>query len=394
MSTKDWLEKDYYAVLGVSKSATADEIKKEYRKLARDLHPDKNPDNAEAERRFKEISEAYGILSDEKKRREYDEARSLFSSGAFRRNAGAGGPGGGVPFDISDLFGSSGAGSSGAGRAGGLGDLFGAMFGGGGGAGPAGRPAGPARGGDIETEATLDFAEAAHGVTVPLRLHAPGVCETCHGTGAKPGTGVRTCPLCLGTGMVSHNQGAFSFSEPCRECQGAGTIVEEKCPDCRGTGGVTKTRTMHVKIPAGVSDGQRIRLKGKGQPGERGGPPGDLYVVVHVTRHPVFGRSGDNLTLTVPVTFPEAVLGTEIKVPTLDGSVTLRVPSGTRSGRTLRVRGKGVHRATGTAGDLLVTIEVIVPEKLNDAARDALAAYADAMPGNPREHLEREVGNG
>lgn len=384
MSTKDWLEKDYYAVLGVSKDATPEDIKKAYRALARDYHPDKNPGDEASEAKFKEVSEANDVLSDPKKRREYDEARSLFGSGAFRRSAGGGG---GVPFDVSDLFGPSGAS-----RGGGLGDLFGAMFG----AGPGGarRPAGPARGGDIETEATLEFAEAAHGVTVPLRLHAPGVCDTCRGTGAKRGTMPRTCPLCLGTGLVTRNQGAFSFSEPCRECQGSGSVVDEKCPDCRGTGGVTKTRTMHVKIPAGVSDGQRIRLKGKGQPGQRGGPPGDLYVVVHVAPHGIFARKGDNLTLTVPVTFPEAALGTEIKVPTLEGSVTLRVPPGTRSGRTLRVRDRGVTRSDGTSGDLLVTIEVVVPQKLNDAAKKALAAYAAAMPENPRQELEREVSNG
>jgi molecular chaperone DnaJ len=251
VSTKDWIEKDFYAVLGVSKDAAPDVIKRAYRKLARDLHPDKNPGNAEAESRFKDVSEAYGVLSDERKRREYDETRALFGSGAFRRQAGAGGFGGapgGVPFDLSDLF-NQGAGagapggpgvppgSAGAHRArGGLGDLFGAMFGGTG----TGRPqGGPARGGDIETEATLDFAEAARGVTVPLRLHAPGVCETCRGSGAKAGTRPRTCPNCLGTGLVSRNQGAFSFSEPCRECQGAGTVVDEKCPDCKGTGGVT-----------------------------------------------------------------------------------------------------------------------------------------------------------
>ncbi|HEV2087885.1 MAG TPA: molecular chaperone DnaJ [Cryptosporangiaceae bacterium] len=391
MSTKDWLEKDYYAVLGVAKSSSADEIKKAYRKLARDFHPDKNPGNAPAEARFKEVSEAYAVLSDERRRREYDEARALFGSGAFRRQAGAGGfsgaGAGGAPFDLSDLFGSA-APTGGAHRArgGGLGDLFGAMFGGGGGA-----RAGATRGGDIETEASLDFSEAAHGVTVPLRLHAPGICETCHGNGAKAGTEPRTCPLCLGAGLVSRNQGAFSFSEPCRECQGAGTVVDQKCPDCRGTGGVTKTRTMHVRIPAGVSDGQRIRLKGKGQPGQRGGPPGDLFVVVHVQDHPMFGRSGPHLTLTVPVTFPEAVLGTELRVPTLDGAVTLRVPPGTPSGRTLRVRGKGIRKADGPPGDLLVTVEVDVPTAVNESARKALADYAAAMPDNPRAHLEREV---
>jgi molecular chaperone DnaJ len=194
--------------------------------------------------------------------------------------------------------------------------------------------------------------------------------------------------------MVNRDQGSFSFAEPCRECQGSGTIVEEKCPDCRGTGGVTKARTMNVRIPPGVSDGQRIRLKGKGQPGQRGGPPGDLYVVVHVNKHKVFSRLGQDLLLTVPITFPEAALGTELKVPTLNGSVTLRVPPGTPSGRRLRVRGKGVAKADGTAGDLLVTIEVTVPQKLNDAAKEALAAYAKAMPENPRRDLEREGSRG
>jgi molecular chaperone DnaJ len=391
LSTKDWLEKDFYAVLGVPKTASADEVKKAYRKLALDLHPDKNPGNAEAERKFKEVSEAYGVLSDEAKRREYDEARSLFGAGAFRRQAGAPGGGfggfggrGGTPFDVSDLFG-GGQATTGGGGMGGLGDLFGSVFGGG------GRSAGPNRGGDIETEVTLDFDEAAHGVTVPLRLHAPGVCDSCHGTGARPGTRPRTCPTCGGNGLVSRDQGAFSFSEPCRECQGAGTIVEDKCPDCRGTGGVTKTRTMNVRIPAGVTDGQRIRLKGKGQPGRHGGPAGDLYVVVHVRKHQLFGRTGDDLTLTIPVTFPEAALGTSVRVPTLDGAVTLRVPAGTPSGRTLRVRGRGVQRKDGTYGDLLATIEVLVPSDLDDAARDALEKYAAATPVNPRAHLDREV---
>jgi molecular chaperone DnaJ len=390
VSTKDWLEKDFYAVLGVAKAASADEIKKAYRKLARDLHPDKNPGNAEAERRFKEVSEAYGVLSDEGKRREYDEARSLFGAGAFRRQAGSPGGGGfggfnsgGTQFDVSDLFG--GGSTTTTGGMGGLGDLFGSVFGGG------NRSAGPNRGGDIETEVTLDFEEAARGVTVPLRLHAPGVCDTCHGSGSRPGTRPRTCPVCGGSGLVSRDQGAFSFSEPCRECQGAGTIVDEKCPDCRGTGGVTKTRTMNVRIPSGVTDGQRIRLKGKGQPGRRGGPAGDLYVVVHVRKHSLFGRTGDDLTLTIPVTFPEAALGTSVRVPTLDGAVTLRIPEGTPSGRTLRVRGRGVPRKDGTSGDLLATIEVLVPARLDDDAREALEKYAAATPGNPRAHLDREV---
>jgi len=396
MSTKDWLEKDYYAVLGVAKGASADEVKKAYRQLARDLHPDKNPGNTQAEARFKEISEAYGVLSDPARRKEYDEARSLFSSGAFRRSAGAGarpgyGDAGGQPFDLSDLFGAAASGQrartapGGAAGTGGLGDLFGSVFGG------PGRGTGPARGRDVETEVTLDFADAVTGVTVPLRLRAPGVCDTCHGIGARPGTTPRTCPRCRGTGLVTSEQGSFSFSEPCRECQGSGSVVDDPCPECRGTGGVTKTRNLTVRIPPGVTDGQRIRLKGRGEPGERGGPPGDLYVVVHVRPDTLFGRRGDDLTLTVPVTFPEAALGTEVTVPTLDGSVRVRVPPGTPSGRTLRVRGKGVQRANGTAGDLLVTVEVVVPTSLDDAARQALKELAEVLPGDPRAALEREA---
>jgi molecular chaperone DnaJ len=391
---QDWLDKDFYAVLGVPKGASADEIKKAYRKLARDLHPDKNPGNAEAERRFKEVSEAYGVLSDGGKRKEYDEARSLFGAGAFRRAArGGSGAGAGVPFDISDLFGGAGQSGNNAGRsgAGGLGDLFGSVFGGGGGPGGLRTPTGPARGRDIETEATLDFVEAVRGVTVTVSLRAPGVCDTCHGSGARPGTTPRTCPNCLGTGLVSHNQGAFSFSEPCRECQGSGNLVDDPCAQCRGSGAVIKQRELSVRIPAGVTDGQRIRVRGQGEPGQRGGKGGDLFVLVHVTRHQVFGRAGDNLTITVPVTFPEAALGSEVDVPTLDGLVRLRIPAGTPGGRVLRVRGHGVSKRDGSHGDLLVTIDVAVPAKMDRKAKEALETYAQAILENPREHLERMV---
>lgn len=386
MSTRDFIEKDYYAALGVAKDADAAAIKKAYRKLARDLHPDKNPGNAEAERRFKEISEAHSVLSDPARRREYDEARSLFGGGGFRRGpSGGGAGGGGMPFDVNDLINSAGARAA---NAGGLGDLFGNIFNGGG----ANRSkTAPRRGGDLETEATLEFTEAVTGVTVPLRLSAPGPCENCHGSGARPGSQPRMCPRCLGSGMVNHNQGAFSFSEPCRECRGAGTIVDDPCPECRGTGQTTSTRTINVRVPAGVEDGQRIRLAGKGIPGERGGPAGDLYVVVHVRPHDYFGRKGDHLTLTVPVTFPEAALGTAVTVPTLDGPVTLKIAPGTASGRTMRVRGKGVQRKDGSAGDLLVTVEVAVPAKLSKEAREALQAYQAASPGDPRAHLQTEV---
>ncbi|SCL38363.1 molecular chaperone DnaJ [Micromonospora pallida] len=388
MSSKDWLEKDYYAVLGVDKSASSDDIKKAYRKLARESHPDHNPDDPKAEERFKAASEAYNVLSDDKRRREYDEMRTLFGSGAFRRNARGTG-GGGAPFDVSDLFG---GGSAGGGRfaGGNFSDLFGSMFGGGGGGGPA-RPRGPARGRDVETEVALDFEDAVRGVTLPLTLRAPGVCDTCHGDGAKPGTRPVTCAQCHGSGMVTRNQGSFSFAEPCRNCQGVGTIVEEKCPECRGTGGVTKTRTLNVRFPAGVADGQKIRLAGRGEPGERGGPAGDLFVQVKVRPDELFGRAGDDLTLTVPITFAEATLGTDLRVPTLDSAVTLRVPPGTPSGRVLRARGKGVVRRDGQAGDLLVTLDVVVPARLSDEARAALETFAAHTPSAAREHLDARV---
>ncbi|MGI5212451.1 molecular chaperone DnaJ [Plantactinospora sp. CA-290183] len=391
MSSKDWLEKDFYAVLGVNGSASADEIKKAYRKLARESHPDHNPGDAGAEDRFKAASEAYDVLSDERKRREYDEMRSLFGSGAFRRNARSGGQsGGGYPFDVSDLFGAAGGAGAGDRRFGGAGfsDLFSSIFSGGAGPGPA---RGPARGRDVEAEVVLDFDDAVRGVTVPLTLRAPGVCDTCHGDGAKPGTLPRTCPQCRGAGVVTRNQGSFSFSEPCRECQGVGTIVEEKCPECRGTGGVTKTRTLNVRFPAGVGDGQRIRLAGRGEPGERGGPAGDLFVLVKVRADELFGRTGDDLTLTVPITIAEAVLGTDLRVPTMDGAVTLRVPPGTPSGRRLRARGKGVVRRDGQAGDLLVTVEIAVPEQLSGEAREALERFAAQTPPAGREHLDARV---
>lgn len=393
MSTKDYLEKDYYKVLGVSKNASPTEIKKAYRTLARDLHPDKNPGNTQSEKRFKDVSEAHSVLGEAGKRKEYDEARSLFGAGAFRRQASGPGPTGrpgGAPFDVSDLFGAGRTGSPRTGEAaGGIGDLFGNLFGGGGG-GSRGKAA-PRRGGDVETEVTLSFDEAVNGVTVPLRMTSPGPCATCGGGGSKLGSPPRMCPRCLGTGMVNRNQGAFSFSEPCRECQGAGTIVSDPCPTCHGSGSTTISRTIQVRIPSGVGDGQRIKIKAKGQPGERGGPAGDLFVVVHVGGDAVFGRSGDNVTLTVPITFAEAALGAKVKVPTLDSSITLRVRPGTASGTTVRVRGKGVRHSASKVGDLLVTLEVHVPGTLSKEAKKALDAYAAATPQNPREEMDKVV---
>ena len=393
MSTKDYLEKDYYKVLGVPKTATADQIKQSYRKLARKYHPDANKGDRKAEERFKEISEAYNTLSDEKRRKEYDDARSLFGGGGFRvpgtggrpgtagTGTGAGGFGG---FDLGDLFGGGGA-EAGGGR---IGDLLGGMFGnrGGGTPGPQTRAR---RGADVETETTLSFSKAVDGTTVPVHLTGEGPCPVCHGTGARAGTVPKVCPTCEGTGQSSRNLGNFAFSEPCQTCRGRGLVVEDPCPSCNGSGHATSTRTIQARIPAGVAGGQRIKLRGKGAPGERGGPAGDLYVRVHVTPHPVFGRSGSNLTVTVPVTVPEAALGSEIKVPSRRGApVTVRIPAGTPNGRTFRVRGKGVRTPDGTYGDLLVTVEVMVPKNVSTKGRQALEDLREATAGeDPREEL-------
>jgi molecular chaperone DnaJ len=377
VSTKDFLEKDYYATLGVAKDAKADDIKKAYRKLARKYHPDANVGDRAAEEKFKEISEAYDVLADPKRRKEYDDARSLFGAGGrFRAPGGPGGAGGGVPFDLGDIFAGAGGG--------GLGDVLGGLFG-----QRTTRTAAPRRGADLESQVTLSFDEAVEGTTVPLRLSSEQPCPSCKGTGGRGGSLPHQCPACLGTGQTSRNQGGFAFAEPCRECRGRGLVVDDPCPDCAGSGRAMGTRTITVRIPAGVRDGQRIRIKGKGAPGERGGPPGDLYVVVSVARHPLFGRSHDNLTLTVPVSFPEAALGGEVKVPTLGAApVTLRIPAGTASGRTFRVRGKGVPRKDGTRGDLLVTVEVAVPAKLSNAARKAVESFREATAGeDPRAGL-------
>jgi molecular chaperone DnaJ len=375
MSARDYVEKDYYAALGVPKDATAADIKKAYRKLARDLHPDKNPDNKAAEDKFKAVSEAYDVLSDDTKRKEYDEARSLFGAGGVRGAGGQQGPGG-FTFDLGDLLGGQ--------QGGGLGDVFGGLFGQGGRRSTA---RGPRRGADLETEVTIGFEDAVRGATVPLRLSTPGSCETCGGSGAAPGTAPTVCTVCNGAGVTSRNQGGFAFAEPCRNCRGSGRVIETPCPTCHGTGASTKERTLTVRIPAGVKDGQKIRLAGRGAPGERGGPAGDLLVGVHVTPHPLFGRKGDNLTITVPITYPEAALGANITVPTLDAPVTLKIPAGTSSGRTFRVRGRGVPKKNGPTGDLLVTVEVAVPARLNDEAREALEKYAAAAEHDPRAHL-------
>ncbi|WIX86643.1 molecular chaperone DnaJ [Amycolatopsis sp. DG1A-15b] len=385
MSAREWIGKDFYRELGVSSDATADEIKKAYRKLAKENHPDANAGNAQAEQKFKAVSEAYGVLSDASKRKEYDEARRLFGGGGGFNFPGGGGGGG--SFDVGDIFGQAGAGAGQQGGFGGLGDILGGIFGRG--RASAGATANrPQRGADVETDVRIDFTEAVKGATLPLRLSSPATCATCSGNGARPGTTPRTCPTCSGSGLVSRSQGAFAFSEPCRDCRGRGTIIDDPCPECGGEGISTRTRTLTVRIPPGVDDDQRIRLAGQGEPGRGGAQAGDLYVRVHVAPHALFGRKGLDLTITVPVDFTELTLGTTITVPTLEAKVSLKVPPGTASGRVLRVRGKGIAKRDGSQGDLLVTLQAAIPAKLDDKAREALQAYAEAMAGHdPRPEI-------
>lgn len=377
MSTQDYLNKDYYKTLGVAKNDDAKTIKKAYRKLAQELHPDKNPGNAASEARFKDVSEAYDVLSDPAKRKEYDEARDLFGGGGFR----AGAPSGAGGFDMSDLFG---PGSN-------LGDMFSDLFGGTTTRRPAAPP--PMRGSDVSAEVQLDFVEAVHGSTLPLQLSGPAACQTCGGSGAAPGSGVHTCPVCGGAGSVMRNQGGFALREPCRECRGAGQIPDTMCPECRGSGTTNQTRTITVRVPAGVRDGAKLRIAGKGTAGTLGGPAGDLFVTVRVKAHPLFGRAGDDLTLTVPISYTEATLGTELRVPTLDAAVTLKIAAGTPSGRTLRVRGRGVA-TTKKTGDLLVTVEVAVPASLSSEAREALEKYQAVSTDDPRPSITAALRRG
>jgi len=362
----DWATKDYYKELGISKEATADEIKKAYRKLARANHPDSNPGDSAKHERFKAVAEAYDVIGDPEKRKQYDDIRSA-PFGGFGGGAGAGG------FDINDLLRD---------RAGGFGDMFGDLFGGGARARTASRPR---KGADVETTATIGFNDAIEGVTISLRLTSDAPCPDCSGTGGKPGTKPHICPQCDGAGMVASTVGgAFTLNETCPTCRGRQLLYDEPCPTCHGSGRGMSARAIQARIPAGVKDGQRIRLRGKGAHGENGGPPGDLYVTVKVGNHRLFGRKDDNLTLDVPVSFDEAALGAEIKVPTLSGApVTLKVPAGTPNGRTFRVRGKGARKSDGTYGDLLVTVEVQVPVVLDKAARDAVEAYRAATAGKP-----------
>ena len=355
---RDWFDKDFYRTLGVGESATDKEITKAYRKLARELHPDKNPGDDVAEEKFKEVSSAYDVLGHEDKRAEYDEIRRM---GPATMGGGPGGSGG-FSFNVGDT-------------GGGLGDVLGGMFGRGGGQGRGrGGSSGvqPRRGSDIEAQLTVDFADAVTGLETTLYLTTDAQCSTCHGSGAKPGTSPRACSNCQGRGVTDDNQGMFSFSAPCHLCSGTGRLIDEPCGTCRGGGVEKRPREVKARLPAGVKDGQTIRLKGRGGPGRNNGPNGDLLVQLKVMPHDMFGRSGVNLTVAVPIAFADAALGADIQVPTLGGpTVTVRVKVGTQSGTRHRVKGKGID-TTKECGDLIVTVNVQVPIELSDAERLAI----------------------
>ena len=380
MNNADWANKDFYKVLGVAKDADQAAVKKAYRKLARENHPDGHPGDKAAEDRFKAVAEAYDVVGDAEKRKKYDEMRSMFA-GAVPAASRVASPVASVAdaprvVPRASTSPTCSATCSTAVAAGGFG----------------GRPQAPraARGADLETETTLDFDDAMDGTTISMRLSSDAPCPTCSGTGGKPGTRPHVCGTCDGAGSVVNSVGGgFSMNETCPECHGRQLVYDESCPTCHGSGRGLSSRTVSARIPAGVKDGQRIRLKGKGANGENGGPAGDLLVTVHVRSHPLFGRKGDNLTLSVPVAFDEAALGAEIKVPTLGGApVTLRVAPGTPNGRVMRVRGRGAPRKDGSKGDLLVTVDVQVPTTLDDAAREAVTAYREARRGeDPRAGL-------
>jgi len=366
-------EKDLYKILGVERKATPEEIKKAYRKLARQWHPDKNPDDATAETRFKEIGAAYDVLSDPEKRKAYDRGGlgAFFGQG---QQGGAGGfPGG---FDTSAF-----------------GDILSNLFGGGqpGGAGrPGGGPRKPRaeRGRDLEVDVSLSFDQAIAGGEIPLSVPMSQLCATCHGTGAKPGTAPRTCPRCQGRGVEVQGQGVFSISQPCSLCHGRGTVIEDACPTCSGTGATRTVKKYRVNIPAGVREGSKVRLAGKGEPGRNGGPNGDLYVVTHVSPSPVFARKGDNVEVEVPLTIPEAIRGAEVEVPTLDGRKRLRVPAGTKHGTVQRLRGEGPPKlGRKDRGDIHYRFVIDVPASLSQEQSEAVDKLSEVMNGNPRAKL-------
>jgi molecular chaperone DnaJ len=362
---------DYYKILGVGKNASEEEIKKAYRKLARQYHPDRNPSDKRAEERFKEISQAHDVLSDAEKRKQYDRG-----SGPFGINM----PGGFDPGSFGSGFGDI------------LSNLFGGAAGGAGRGGVrGGRP--QVRGRDLETEVSLTFDQAVDGAQVPLAVPTSQPCPTCQGTGAKPGTSARVCPVCNGRGVEAQSQGIFSLSQPCSNCGGAGTVIDDPCVTCSGSGAQRSMRRLRVNVPAGVRDGSRIRLAGKGEPGPRGGDPGDLYVVTHVAQSPVFKRVGENFEVEVPLTIPEAIRGAVIEVPTLKGSKRLRVPRGTKHGTVQRLRGEGPQRMGGKArGDIHYRFVIDVPESLSAEQSEAIDRLSQTMNGNPRSRLFEQAG--
>src|SRR5271154_2916515 len=379
---------DYYKTLGVDKKATPEEIKKAYRKLARKYHPDRNPDDKEAEARFKEISQAHDVLGDPEKRKQYDTGAGPFATGA--------GPGGGFGgFGNFDFDASS------------MGDILSNLFGGGGGGGAGGAGSGRSgrqrqrveRGADLEAEVSISFDQAVAGAQVPLQVPMRSTCPTCHGTGAKPGTTPTVCPRCEGRGIETQGQGMFSISQPCSLCGGSGTIIEDPCPTCHGAGAVRTVKRLRVNIPAGVRDGSRIRLPGKGEPGPSGGPPGDLYLIVHVSPSPVFTRKGDNFEVEVPLTIPEALRGAEVQVPTLQGTKTLRVAAGTKHGTVQRLRGEGPPKLSGKSsksgspparGDIRYRFVIDVPKELDSEQQAAVDALSEAVKGTPGARLFAE----
>ncbi|MCC0695335.1 molecular chaperone DnaJ [Clostridioides sp. ES-S-0048-02] len=368
MSTK----RDYYEVLGISKGAEAQEIKKAYRKLAMKYHPDRNPGDEEAEEKFKEINEAYEVLSDDTKRKTYDK----FGHDGLNGQGGFGGQGGfnGQGFGgFEDMFG----------------DIFGDMFGGGFGGGRQ-RRRGPQRGADIRQNVTISFEEAAFGKKMSIKLNRSEECDECDGTGAKPGTSKKTCSTCNGTGQVRTVQrtpfGNIASSRPCSTCNGTGEVIESPCSKCHGTGNTRKVKTIEVDIPAGIDDGQMIKLAGQGEVGEKGAPRGDLYIVVNVKSHPLFTRDGNDIYFEMPITFVQATLGDEIEVPTLDGKVKYSVPEGTQTGTVFRLKEKGIPRIRGNSrGDQYVKVVVEIPKKLNDKQKDLLREFAKECGSNVHE---------
>jgi molecular chaperone DnaJ len=362
---------DYYKVLGVDKKASQDDIKKAYRKLARQYHPDTNKDSG-AEERFKQISEAYDVLGDPEKRKKYDRGQSVFGA-PFGGGAPGGGAGSADFGSFSDI----------------LSNIFNTTAGRG---GARTRPASE-RGRDLETTVSLSFDQAVEGAQVPVSVATHVACNTCRGTGARPGTSPIVCPVCQGRGVESQGQGVFSITRPCSRCGGSGTVIEDPCPTCAGQGRLRELKKYRVNIPAGVKDGSKIRLPGKGEAGMRGGPAGDLYVVCHVSESPVFRRKGDNFEVEVPITVAEAMRGADVEVPTLHGTKKLRVPGGTRHGTVQRLRGEGPPALAGAKGrgDIHYRFVIDVPRELTDQQREAVDALSQTMNGNPRETLLRQA---